>query len=77
MAYVLEISESTVDRLVVDVLKHSLTCLRTDLARMLQEAPMQEWDEENQEDIQYMQDMQTHLVAVIRYFTPPSEWDQV
>ena len=77
MAYVLEISDSTADQLVVEVLKHSLECLRTDLARMLQVAPKQEWDVDEQRDIQEMQDMESSLVKVIRYYTPPSEWDQV
>lgn len=74
MAFEIQISEETVDKLVVDVLRNTLERVRQEIHRLQDKAELKSYQ---QEDLAHGLSMEQHLMAVIRYFTPPSEHDQI
>ena len=74
MAFEIKISEETADKLVVDVLRNTLECVRLDIHKLQNKAELESYQ---QEDLAHDLSMEQHLMAVIRYFTPPSEHDLI
>lgn len=74
MAYELKISDETADKLVVDVLRNVLEGVRYDIQNLQSKSELKSYQ---QEDLSNDLVMEQHLMAVIRYFTPPSEHDLI
>lgn len=74
MAFTVDISEETADRLVVNILTNSLQYLRADIDRLSSRATLLDFEAA---DLDNFKTLEAQFVGVIRYFTPPSEWDQV
>jgi hypothetical protein len=74
MVFTVEISETTADTLVVDILRSSLRHIRQDIERLNSKSALMEHETQ---DLADACDMQGHLVAVIRYYLPPDKWDSI
>lgn len=74
MPFTVEISETTADALVVDILRNSLKYVRHDIERLTSKGALMEYEVQDLSDARLME---THMSAVIRYYLPPDKWDTI
>lgn len=74
MAFTVDISEETADRLVVDILTNSLRYLRADIERLRSKATLLDFETE---DLANFAALEQQFVGVIRYYTPPDKWSTI
>lgn len=74
MAFTVDISEETADRLVVDILTNSLQYLRADIERLNSRATLLDFEAE---DLDNFKTLESQFVGVIKYFTPPDRHDSI
>lgn len=70
-----EISNESLDRLVVDCLKQTLSCLRMDIARL--QSHQQPLSRVHTQDLADMLSYEPALVKTLQYYTPHAEWENI
>ena len=71
MAFTIEISDTSADALVVDILRNSLESIKMDVDRLMTKSDLVKFEKE---DLNQALIMRTHMHEVLKYYLPHDKW---
>jgi hypothetical protein len=74
MVLTVEISDTSADALVVDILRNSLESIKMDVDRLLSKPDLVKFEKE---DLDQALIMRTHMQEVLKYYLPRTEWHTI
>jgi len=71
MVLTVEISDTSADALVVDILRNSLESIKMDVERLMTKSDLVKFEKEDLADALIMR---THMQEVLKYYLPSDQW---